>query len=77
VPQTGEIGYWCGVAAATATAAYDVVQILQDVRPGKSSEFLCQNCVTCPPKPWVNNVVYGDTSMPIDVACSCRAEVRW
>jgi hypothetical protein len=29
VPQTGEIGYWCGVAAATATVAYDVVQILQ------------------------------------------------
>jgi heme/copper-type cytochrome/quinol oxidase subunit 4 len=29
VAQTGEIGYWCGVAAATATVAYDVVQILQ------------------------------------------------
>ncbi len=29
MPQTGEIGYWCGVAAATATVAYDVVQILQ------------------------------------------------
>jgi hypothetical protein len=29
VAQTGEIGYWLGVAAATATVAYDVVQILQ------------------------------------------------
>jgi hypothetical protein len=27
--RPGEIGYWCGVAAATATVAYDVVQILQ------------------------------------------------
>jgi hypothetical protein len=29
VLQTRDIGYWCGVAAATATVAYDVVQILQ------------------------------------------------
>jgi heme/copper-type cytochrome/quinol oxidase subunit 4 len=27
--RPGEIGYWCGVAGATATVAYDVVQILQ------------------------------------------------
>lgn len=24
--------------------------------------ILCQNCVTCPPKPPSNTVVYGDTS---------------
>jgi hypothetical protein len=29
VLQTNEIAYWCGVAAATAAVAYDVVQILQ------------------------------------------------
>src|SRR5436305_7635647 len=29
MPQTGEIGYWCGVGAATATVAYDAVQMLQ------------------------------------------------
>ena len=32
--------------------------------------ILCQNCVTCPPKPRSNTVVYGDTSMHIDVAGS-------
>jgi hypothetical protein len=31
---------------------------------------LCQNCVTCPPKPRSNTVVYGDTSMHINVAGS-------
>ena len=27
--RTGEIGFWCGMAAATATIAYDIVQVLQ------------------------------------------------
>jgi len=27
--RTGEIGFWCGLAAATATIAYDIVQVLQ------------------------------------------------
>ena len=30
--------------------------------------ILCQNCVTCPPKPRSNTVVYGYTSTHIDVA---------
>jgi hypothetical protein len=29
MPQLGRIGFWAGLAAATATVAYDVVQILQ------------------------------------------------
>jgi hypothetical protein len=32
----------------------------------RSSE-LCQNCVTYPPKPWVNTTIYGDTRMHIVV----------
>jgi len=27
--RTNEVGFWCGIAAATAAVAYDVVQILQ------------------------------------------------
>lgn len=27
--RTGEIGFWCGLAAATATIAYDIVQVIQ------------------------------------------------
>lgn len=27
--RTGEIAFWCGLAAATATIAYDIVQVLQ------------------------------------------------
>jgi len=33
----------------------------------KRSATLCQNCVTYPPKPWVNTVTYGDTSTHIVV----------
>ena len=29
MPQLGRIGFWTGLAAATATVAYDVVQVLQ------------------------------------------------
>ena len=32
MPTLGRIGFWAGLAAATATVAYDVVQILQVVR---------------------------------------------
>ena len=38
---------------------------------------LCQNCVTYPPKPWGNTVIYGDTSTHIDVAEVVESEVRW
>jgi hypothetical protein len=31
-------------------------------------QVLCQNCVTCPPKPRSNTVIYGDTPMHIVVA---------
>jgi hypothetical protein len=31
MPQLGRIGFWAGLAAATATVAYDVVQLLQVV----------------------------------------------
>ena len=34
----------------------------------KRDQRLCQNCVTCPPKPWGNTVIYGDTATRIDVA---------
>ena len=32
--------------------------------------ILCQNCVTCPPKPRANTVIYGDTPTHIVVAGS-------
>ncbi len=38
---------------------------------------LRQNCVTYPPKPWGNTVIYGDTSTHIDVAEVVESEVRW
>ena len=38
---------------------------------------LCQNCVTYPPKPQGNTVIYGDTSTHIDVAEVVESEVRW
>ena len=41
-----------------------------DVCRRKPAAVLCQNCVTCPPKPRSNTVVYGDTLMHIDVAGS-------
>jgi len=30
--RIGEIGLWCGLAAATATIAYDIVQVLQQAK---------------------------------------------
>jgi hypothetical protein len=36
----------------------------------KSHTGLCQNCVTYPPKPWGNTVIYGDTLTQIVVAGS-------
>ena len=38
-----------------------------DVCRRNSPLGLCQNCVTYPPKPWVNTVIYGDTSTHIVV----------
>ena len=38
---------------------------------GKSIVVLCQNCVTYPPKPWGNTMIYAHTAMHIDVAGSC------
>jgi len=48
-----------------------------DVRPRKSSEFMCQNCVTYPPKPGVNTSIYEDTRMNIVVVRSRLVGVRW
>jgi hypothetical protein len=36
----------------------------------KRDQRLCQNCVTYPPKPWGNTVIYGDTLKQIVVAGS-------
>jgi hypothetical protein len=36
----------------------------------KRDQRLCQNCVTCPPKPWGNIVIYGATLEQIVVAGS-------
>jgi len=38
------------------------------VRERKSRIGLRQKCVTYPPKPWGNTVIYEDTSTHIDVA---------
>jgi hypothetical protein len=43
----------------------------------KSHTGLCQDCVTYPPKPWGNTVIYEDTSTHIDVAEVVESEVRW
>ncbi len=36
----------------------------------KPERVLCQNCVTYPPKPWANTVIYGETPTHIVVAGS-------
>jgi hypothetical protein len=41
-----------------------------DVLIDNQPRELCQNCVTCPPKPRTNTVIYGDTPMRIVVAGS-------
>jgi Bacterial regulatory proteins, luxR family len=48
-----------------------------DTRHRNRAADLCQNCVTYPPKPWGNTVIYGDTSTHIDVAEVIESEVRW
>src|SRR4051794_32171079 len=48
-----------------------------DVCRAKLHRQLCQNCVTYPPKPWGNTVIYGDTSTHSDVAEVVESEVRW
>lgn len=40
------------------------------------NRVLCQNCVTCPPKPRSNTVTYGDTPMHIVVVGSRWWELR-
>jgi hypothetical protein len=45
-----------------------ITLLFVDVGRRKSALGLCQNCVTYPPKPWVNATIYGDTSTRIDVA---------
>jgi hypothetical protein len=42
-----------------------------DVRRQKCEPKLCQNCVTCPPQPWGNTLIYEDTSRHNVVAGSC------
>jgi hypothetical protein len=42
-----------------------------------SSNLLCQNCVTYPPKPRVNTMIYRDTPMHIVVAEVVDPRVRW
>jgi len=44
------------------------VSVRASDRRGNRSSQLCLNCVTYPLKPWGNTVIYGDTSMRIDVA---------
>ena len=51
--------------ARSNTLPYDVTFV--DVCRRKSAAVLCQNCVTYPPKPWGNTVIYGDTSTHIVV----------
>jgi hypothetical protein len=48
-----------------------------DTRPCKLRVGLCQNCVTSPPKPWGNTVIYEETSTHIGVAEVVESEVRW
>jgi hypothetical protein len=43
----------------------------------KCERQLCQNCVTYPPKPWGNTVVYGDTLKQLVVAEVVDRKVRW
>ena len=54
----------------TRTSAHRVVR-------RNCESFLCQNCVTYPPKPWGNTIIYGDTSTHIDVAEVDELEVGW
>jgi hypothetical protein len=54
---------------------YDTVRV--GARAPKSTSVLCQNCVTYPPKPWGNTVIYRHTATRIDVAEVVDSEVRW
>lgn len=51
-----------------ALSGYALVHL--NVLRRKSRRQLCQNCVTFPPKPLVNTVIYGDTLTHIVVAGS-------
>jgi hypothetical protein len=48
-----------------ALTMYDTVRL--GARASKSTSVLCQNCVTSPPKPWVNTSIYRNTRMHIVV----------
>jgi hypothetical protein len=56
-------------------AKCDVVFV--NLRRRKCPAILCQNCVTCPCKPPVNTIVYGDTLTLIEVAEVVDSELRW
>jgi hypothetical protein len=58
----------------TAAGPFDIAQQCVPIHIGwylaNRGGVLCQNCVTCPPKPWGNTVIYGDTLEQIVVAGS-------
>jgi len=54
---------------------YDAVRVAK--RQRKWVWVLCQNCVTCPLKPWSKTITYWDTSTQIDVAEVVESAVRW
>jgi hypothetical protein len=47
-----------------------IARMFFDVRLRKLRIGLCQNCVTYPPKPPANTVIYGETATHINVAGS-------
>jgi hypothetical protein len=51
--------------------------ICVDVRRRNLLAALCQNCVRCTPKPWVNTINCGDTPTRIDVVEVLGRKVRW
>jgi hypothetical protein len=73
ISRSDSIGSRAAVSASVPRAVRMCVWTApySSVCVGRKREFaLCQNCVTYPPKPWGNTVIYGDTLMHIVVAGS-------
>ena len=65
----GRVGFWAGVAAATATVAYDVVQILQVVGTLRfpTDEILIFGTSLCIVVPFVLEMLALHYSRPVEV----------
>jgi hypothetical protein len=62
--------YWLTSKSRKSGRSRTYRLVFVDVCPWKLKSGLCQNCVTYPPKPCGNTVIYGDTLKQIVVVGS-------